>query len=1534
MFRLSYFCRLKVKVNHSSDTNVSIRERIEIDLFRALILILIFALLYTCVMPSLLTAQQLNSSEKKIIEKADSILNRLSKNYSNQSQPLGTTIVSEISGKSEEGPSVWAGTSNAGVWFFENNTWNHLSNSLGDIEVYNLQVNPFDPNVLIAVTDSGVYRTKDKGMNWTLVNMPFTQSGWKAVYWDRANFGDVVISGPDLGTVFDTDPRAAVSHDAGLSWIGIDLEIGDGMVAEARPGDVWGFAGSWYMMANSFHNIQLGWPYHRRAFWRSIDRGNTWELVGTWPREQWDVDRHVTGLWTDPNHIFGTFDHSYANPIIESNDAGTTWIKGSQYLHTQRQILADPVREDTLWLIAESNLYNSAEDINNFQLSHSGVRTVAIDGYEGIVYAGGDNRKMAYSLDAGKNWTRADIPLGGSAKDDTHILFLAAELGPVITPLLADTPWPMFRHDPRHTASSFYRGPGDAVKIMACNTQGEVNSSPAIGFDGNVYVGSDDGYFYAISPDNCTEIWKVPTGKITSSPAIASDGTIYVGSHDNNLYAISPNKTVKWKFPATAPIESSPVIGCNGIIYFCSNDGNIYAVNPRDGSKRWKHETSKEIISSPAVFSWPEIGQEFVYVFAKDGTLYDVSSNLNSPDMEVHYEQNDINYEISGSPAIWGNIENAYLYIGAKNGYLYRYQLSYSLTPIPAPNLFLSFPMGSAILSSPAVSSDGTTYVGCNDGIHYLTINYHYGLLHATQSPIQSSPAIDSHGNMYFGTDDGCFYFVDNYSKEMILLLQTSPNDPIISSPAIGYNEKIFVGSKNHKLYMFENAFLEEKQNLITNILNIERPISKFPIVGPWVNWKFFDPFFEKIEKETEDYVNVVSDKTKAGQASSKELQSVRRLVMSERVTMQATQQAVEFSEYWAKASIGFAVTLYCELVFYCLGKYLEGDLTNAAKRELTEFINRLDTRSTDNILLLLEQLKKSFNLTENIEFKAIEELYSNYLFWKAELLGLDVFEEISEFEVEVIINNLLTPIMQEIALAVYEYLSKPSQVNALEYAKDLNFQENTIIDDGLDTQHILIDMKLEGDNTKLLVDVNEFMQKFDSSTKVLNLLMGLSSLIINKPEIAVALLEIAEVLDLLATFTSLFTAGPASVSSLAFVIIRLPLIYVIPSVDQAFGKDTNIKRINLTSPTENNSIIINNNKKNVISNQKIINFFTQILTRIQNDDPSWSKTVSDSLKNYQILLDQNYAKTKADFMASFEGAKNSFKTYSELVNSYQMKSLATTLFSTSIELCAYLHQTGQASNNLKETAISSLEGIISDLSIAQEVQTSVYDSLQIYGVEIPTAVGVGSIHKRITNIQPAAVKLQAEIINYGIESAQGIHIFPKLVTEDASIIGDSLYTLDLAGGDTAFVEFNISSNKDIVAGMISVRTSQDNNNFYCIPFKDFFVDFRNASQPTSGPLNNENIYVYPNPFNPDLGNVKFRFSLSSPGNITIKVYDVSNRLVATVINNDQMEANEELSVPWNGKNDNGQIVANGVYFYIIESSSGERGVGKVAVLR
>ena len=145
-------------------------------------------------------------------------------------------------------------------------------------------------------------------------------------------------------------------------------------------------------------------------------------------------------------------------------------------------------------------------------------------------------------------------------------------------------------------------------------------SSPAIGTDGTIYVGSDNYNLYALNPADGSVKWIFTAhGVLETSPAIGADGTIYIGGGfpEHNLYAVNPTDgSLKWLFSTGDPIDGSPSIGADGTIYVGSSDHNFYALNP-NGSLKWKFTAGYYVGSTAA------IGPDgSVYVGSEDCNLY------------------------------------------------------------------------------------------------------------------------------------------------------------------------------------------------------------------------------------------------------------------------------------------------------------------------------------------------------------------------------------------------------------------------------------------------------------------------------------------------------------------------------------------------------------------------------------------------------------------------------------------------------------------------------------------------------------------------------------------------------------------------------------------------------------------------------------------------------------------------------------------------------------------------------------------------
>ena len=314
-------------------------------------------------------------------------------------------------------------------------------------------------------------------------------------------------------------------------------------------------------------------------------------------------------------------------------------------------------------------------------------------------------------------------------------------------------------------------------------TGGLVVSSPAVGKDGTVYVGSDDRCLYALDSEGNPE-WIFPTGgRIKFSPAVGPDGTIYFGSDDWSLYALNPDGTPKWIFPAGDKLRSSPVVGPENSIYFSSDDGFLYALNP-DGSLKWNFTPGGKIGSSPAV------GPDgIVYFGTVNGNLYALNPD-GSPEWIF-----SAGSSIRPSPAVG---QDGTVYFGSDDRCLY------ALNPDGTPKWI--FPTGAKIRTTPVIGPEGTIYIGGNDRNLYA-LN-HEGIpewVFTAENSIRYTPAVDSGGNIYVSTRYNRFYALNKDGEiDWSYLFE----DDIISSLKVGPDGTIFLGSDDRKLYTIFSELL------------------------------------------------------------------------------------------------------------------------------------------------------------------------------------------------------------------------------------------------------------------------------------------------------------------------------------------------------------------------------------------------------------------------------------------------------------------------------------------------------------------------------------------------------------------------------------------------------------------------------------------------------------------------------------------------------------------------------------------------------
>lgn len=253
---------------------------------------------------------------------------------------------------------------------------------------------------------------------------------------------------------------------------------------------------------------------------------------------------------------------------------------------------------------------------------------------------------------------------------------------------------------------------------------GPGGTSPNISVgNGVIYGGSLLSVFYAVCP-NGIESFILSTAGVASSPAVGPDGNVYFGADDGQLRAVGVAGTVLWGFSASAPILTAPVVevdasGKTAAIYVADAAGRVFKVNASgqpDRTFAFPQRATPAAGPTPtptpglenAMQSSPALAGDHLYFGYPDGRLYAIEKDTGDTIWTVQ-----TGGEITSSPAV-ATLGPTVVVVGSTDGNVYF--VEDDGTPAPP---YQTVTIGAPIHTSPAIDKSGTVYLGADDGRVY-----------------------------------------------------------------------------------------------------------------------------------------------------------------------------------------------------------------------------------------------------------------------------------------------------------------------------------------------------------------------------------------------------------------------------------------------------------------------------------------------------------------------------------------------------------------------------------------------------------------------------------------------------------------------------------------------------------------------------------------------------------------------------------------------------------------------------------------------
>ncbi|MGB5849767.1 MAG: PQQ-binding-like beta-propeller repeat protein [Ignavibacteriaceae bacterium] len=285
--------------------------------------------------------------------------------------------------------------------------------------------------------------------------------------------------------------------------------------------------------------------------------------------------------------------------------------------------------------------------------------------------------------------------------------------------------------------------------------------------------------------------WRVPTNIIGwSSPAIGPDGAVYIGDNDGYLYAVvdeGETWSFKWEPIKLADDvgECCPTLSEDGkILYIGSNTrpARMFCINTEDGSIKWTYTiTPNKTLYGGGLISSPALGHDEKTIYFGTGpwdsdlepgpttwlddrfiALEDLGDTYKVKWIFKPEEETDaVRFSFFGNPAV---DKDGSIYIGSFNGYFYKLKDEDNKCAVIWKHAFkrtlsTSVTLYQEVWGSPTIGSNGTVYISTNDWRLWAfnpdgSVKWYFDTDHETWT----TPVITNNGLIVFGSEDGYIY--------------------------------------------------------------------------------------------------------------------------------------------------------------------------------------------------------------------------------------------------------------------------------------------------------------------------------------------------------------------------------------------------------------------------------------------------------------------------------------------------------------------------------------------------------------------------------------------------------------------------------------------------------------------------------------------------------------------------------------------------------------------------------------------------------